>query len=76
MRPPSRRKQVPEASKIRNLATSSSERLQQATDGNRCRDPQLNIRQSLENLVEEREEGLKKLDIRWSCLNQEEEKGL
>jgi hypothetical protein len=56
MRPPSRRKQVPEASKIRNLATSSSERLQQATDGNRCRDPQL--------------------DIRWSCLNQEEEKGL
>lgn len=38
------------------------ERVPSATDGNRCRAPQLNMRQSLENLVEEREEGLKKLE--------------
>ena len=31
----------------------SSERLHPATDGNRCRDPQPNIRQSLGNPVEE-----------------------
>jgi hypothetical protein len=40
------------------LAPLSSERLQAATDGNRCRDPEPNIRRSLGNLLEEEEEGL------------------
>jgi hypothetical protein len=41
-----------------NLSKLSSERLHPAVDGNRCRDPQPNIRWSLGNLVEEGEEGL------------------
>jgi hypothetical protein len=36
----------------RNLAYLSSERLHSAADGNRCRDTQLNIRQSSGNLEE------------------------
>jgi hypothetical protein len=42
----------------RNLAQSPSERLHPVTDRNRCKNPQLNIRQNSVSPVEEREEGL------------------
>ena len=37
----------------RGLAKPSSERFHPATDGNRCRDPQLSIRLSFENLADD-----------------------
>jgi hypothetical protein len=37
----------------RSLAELSPEKLHPAADGNRCRDPEPNIRWSLERLVEE-----------------------
>jgi hypothetical protein len=43
---------------IINLNLASSERLYPAADGNRCRDPQSNIRQSSWNPVEDGEERL------------------
>ena len=46
----------------RSLAQLSPERLHTAADGNRCRDPHLNIRQSSGSLVEEWEEGLRELE--------------
>ena len=46
----------------RNLAQLSLERLHPVTDGNRCRDPQPNIRQSSWSLVEELGIGLSKLE--------------
>jgi hypothetical protein len=41
------------------LASLSSERLHPAANGNRWRDPQPHIRQSLGSLMKEGEEGLK-----------------
>ena len=44
---------------VRNLAWLSSKRLHPAADGNRCKDPQSNARQTLGSLMEDLEEGLK-----------------
>jgi hypothetical protein len=44
------------------LAELSSERLLPPTDGDRCRDPQPNIRQSLGSVVEEFKERLRELE--------------
>ena len=46
----------------RSLAQLLPERFYLAADGNRCRDPQTNIRQSLAGLVAESGEGLKELE--------------
>ena len=46
----------------KNLAQLSPERLHPAVDGNRCRDPQPNIKWSLGRLLEELGDGLRNLE--------------